>query len=302
MNKQLQITNKKNVCEQPNSFQSETGSITIVVALMLPAMLFIIGLIVNAAQVGFNQQRLDNTCDTISMSSAAAQAAGMNEEGDLNAERMKEFKKCRKYLSHNIWYSFWEGNKVIRYFKKCITNLRKYQDDANIYYAQEALKTAEHVKNINQPEGIEWELKPDNMGEKLVEYEECKKKPVFFVSAEKLRVFDPSFIVASTWSNSRAGSTYVTGPHNGISYRIKKYDTFVPGMGFIREKVKKTDKPVEAAFTLVQKPKDYIMFPSIFGKMPELKSYSKAKPAGGNIEEGKATYMPVLINNRKEDK
>jgi len=278
-----------------NILKSEDGSITVLISLMLPIMVLLILFVANSGQLIYEKIRLKNTCDAVALGAANVQSIAGNEIGDLNKERETEFRKLRKHVGRNLWFSLWDAKRVVKYFKKCISNLRKYQDESNTYYAKKSLEIANHIKELNQPKNSHWDLKPDKEDNEVFEYKEAKKKHVYYAYGALIRGIDPTLIVASKWSNSKAGRTEVTGAHNGVRYFPMTYDTILFGRSSIDVKVKKTEKIVDAGFTLTQEPKKFMFASNLFGDMPELKAYAKAKPAGGNIYDGKATYKPVLV-------
>jgi Putative Flp pilus-assembly TadE/G-like len=72
---------------------------------------------------------------------------------------------------------------------------------------------------------------------------------------------------------------------------------------------KSDDRPVTFVWVATAPETDFLMFPKIFGKIPEMKAAAAARPVGGNIEEGEAEYKVklemledvMLLGNRVTD-
>jgi hypothetical protein len=57
---------------------------------------------------------------------------------------------------------------------------------------------------------------------------------------------------------------------------------------------KSDDRPITFVWIATAPEADFLMFPKLFGKIPEMKAAAAARPVGGNIEEGEDEYIVKL--------
>ena len=136
----------------------EKGSITVLVALLIPVMLIMVMLIANIGQLVFEKIRLQNVADASLIAGLTVQSAGLNEIADLNYELELEYEKLKKILKGGTWYDESQGRKAIAFYERVFDNIRRYQDDANIQFAEWAKIITEKVirSSYNKPDNRTW--------------------------------------------------------------------------------------------------------------------------------------------------
>ncbi len=141
------------------AYTGNQGSITVMIAFLLPIMLLMVMLIVNINHLVFTKIKLQNTVDACALSAAAVQAAGLNEIADLNFEMNLEFEKMSLILGSDVWHNFMHAQDARDFFYNYGNNPRgvidwimHYQSRANINYAKWAEDVSEDVRKINFPE------------------------------------------------------------------------------------------------------------------------------------------------------
>jgi len=122
----------------------------------LPVMILMLALVVNISQLVFTKIKLQNTVDACALSAAAVQAAGLNEIADLNMEMARENQKAGFFLSSGTWYDYQQAAAAKDFFYNSgngvIDWIRRYQNQANQSYAEDAERVAQQVKQLNSPQ------------------------------------------------------------------------------------------------------------------------------------------------------
>jgi hypothetical protein len=273
---------------------SEKGSISVLVAFLIPIMILMVVLVVDIGQLVIDKIRLQNAADACALAAATVQSAGLNEIADLNNELRLNYKKLINILNSGIWHSLGEGRKAIEFYEKIFKHIRKYQMAANKSYAAKAKQVATRVMHSNRPAGSAWSINSDSnpilmgytlMPPRIVEFiylpGSCKKCPI---------------IPTKKWSNDRAGNPAFNGTHDG-RYPSSRQALLPPLPYFtgVKVRIKKVGQTTYSGITLTQNPKGFALGSSLFGRMPSLDAYAKAKPAGGHIYNCKPEYRPLMI-------
>jgi len=136
----------------------EKGSITVLVALLIPVMLIMVMLIANIGQLVFEKIRLQNVADASLLAGLTVQSAGLNEIADLNNELELEYKKLKRILKSHIWYDRSQGIKAIEFYERVFYYIHEYQNNANEQFAEWARTITERVilSNYNKPDNRTW--------------------------------------------------------------------------------------------------------------------------------------------------
>jgi hypothetical protein len=272
---------------------SEKGSITVIVAFLIPIMILMVVLVVDIGQLVIDKIRLQNTVDACALAAATIQSVGLNEIADLNNELRLKYKKLTSILNSGTWRSLSEGRKAMAFYRKILNNIRKYQITANKSYAAKAKHIATKVMLINKSAGSTWSIKPD-IDARLMGYTLMPPRIVEFIyvpgSCKKCPI-----IPTKKWSNALAGNPAFHGIHDG---RYPSSRQALPPLAYltdVRVRIKKTAQTTYSAITLTQNPKGFALGSSLFGRMPLLRAYAKAKPVGGHIYNCKPEYRPLMI-------
>lgn len=292
--------------------RDERGSVTVLVTLLLPTFLLMVFLVLNIGQLVFEKIRLQNTADACALSAAAVQAAGLNEIAEVNfwsKDHVYVIAKAVMEVSMGMpWLNQGTAQSAVNYYKEVFKALRKYQDDANTYYAKQAMSIAKAVKKANLDDiGIKSvtikSINPKSSLSapgKLMEYKTHTKSVQY---AYVLSESEPPFctiVMALNWSDAMAGDKKHYGLHMGAS------PTAVCGLGpgtgtaQFEYKISKKSTPMTyVAFKLTQESKDFVLAGSVFGRMEKMTAYAAAMPTGGNVEKGKPKYKAVLVRLAK---
>ena len=267
----------------------EKGSITIMVAFLLPVMLLMLMMIVNINQLVFTKIKLQNTVDACALSAAAVQAAGLNEIADLNGEMAFESAKAQWILSSGTWHNFRHAMAAGRFFYSkngVLDYIRRYQKEANAYFAGKAEIVAEDVRRRNFPETF---LTARHNTLQLGALKEKHIQVPFSYYSASYSKGDPKS--TKRWSDPD-DPRYADG-HDGRWWGLAKrtlplFDTLT-----LLEKVQK-NSPTYVDYELVLPPHPFLLADQIFGGMPELRARAAARPAGGHIFREMPTYGAVL--------
>ena len=291
----------------------QRGSVTVFVALLLPTLMVMVFLTLNIGQLVFEKIRLQNTADACALSAAAAQAAGLNEIAEVNfwsQDYVYPIAKAVMAWSEDVpWRNESTANSAVRYYKGVFRALRRYQDDANTYYANKAMQIAKVVKMTNYDDiGIE-SVRLDSINPrsslkrpgKLLEYE-THRKTVSYAYVGATDHHPCSISTALSWSDLMAG------PENHFSTHMGATPVAVCGKHhehtsteFEYRISKKSSPTTYAAFKLTQESKDFVVAGSIFGKMQKMEAYAAALPTKGDVKKGKPDYVAVLVRLDKLD-
>jgi hypothetical protein len=268
----------------------ERGSITIMVAFLLPVMLLMLMMIVNINQLVFTKIKLQNTVDACALSAAAVQAAGLNEIADLNGEMAYESAKAQWFLSRGTWHNFSFAVSARNFFYNSkngvLDYIRRYQKDANAYFAAKAEAIAEDVRRRNFPESF---LTARHDTRRLTALKEkFTKVPFAFYTASYTK---GSSKTTKRWSypdNPRYADNH-DGRRWGQAKRKLPISSELP----ILEKVRKNSSTY-VDYELTLPPHAFLVADQIFGGMPELRARAAARPAGGHIFREEPIYGAVL--------
>ncbi|HML60506.1 MAG TPA: pilus assembly protein TadG-related protein [Solidesulfovibrio sp.] len=286
----------------------QRGSVTVFVTLLLPTLMLMAFLMLNIGQLIFEKIRLQNTVDACALSAAAVQAAGLNEIAETNfwsKDYVMTIAKTVMQLSQSMpWQNQSTANSAVNYYKEVFKNLRKYQDNANTYYAEKALSIAKAVKKANLDDcGIKSvtlkSINPksgSNNSGKLMEYKTSQKTLTYSYIASQSEPPLCPILVALNWSDSQAGDKKHFGTHMGASPTATCGLAPASGTSQFDYKISKKSTPMTySAFKLTQESKEFVVAGLVFGSMKKMEAYAAAMPTGGNVEEGKPEYKAVLV-------
>lgn len=269
---------------------SEKGSITVLLALLIPVMLLMVMLIADIGQLVFEKIRLQNTVDACALGAATVQSVGLNEIADLNRDLVLEHRKLKGILEQGIWYSESQGKRALHFFYNgsagVLDYIHRYQKQANAIYAHLAYDIAEKVKDDNLPYSV---LTWQNPHDHLTTYKKHYKARSFLYYNVTC---DCPFTPVLTWFNP--DDPRFIGEHDGSRLIPWRRQIIRRSISHVLERTEKTNLTY-AHLTLYQHPKGLILASSIFGYMPELTASACAKPAGGHIYNGEPYYRPVMI-------
>jgi len=291
----------------------QRGSVTVFVALLLPTLMVMVFLALNIGQLVFEKIRLQNTADACALSAAAAQAAGLNEIAEVNfwsQDYVLSIARAVMAWSESIpWKNENTATAAVRYYREVFRALRRYQTDANTYYAAKAMAIAKAVKKANcddigiasvRLESINPRSTLERPGE-LMEY----RTHLATVSYGYIGASDHhpcSISTALSWSDLMAGPTSHFCTHMGATVVAVCGKHHSHGSAVFDYKISKKSSPTTyAAFKLTQEAKDFVVAESIFGKMQKLEAYAAAMPTMGDVKKGKPRYIPVLVRLDKLD-
>ncbi|QLA14656.1 hypothetical protein GD604_00065 [Desulfolutivibrio sulfoxidireducens] len=294
--------------------QGQRGSITVFVALLIPILAVMIFLSLNIGQMVFEKIRLQNTADACALSAATVQAAGLNEIAELNfwsKTWVLNVTRMVMYMSLAMpWQNQMTANDAVDFYKSVFKAIRDYQDKANEYYAEKALSIARKVKSANLDDrgikGVSIEsINPkstfENAG-KLMEYK-THKETIPYASVASFG--KPPFCILytyMTWNGAAAGDEKHIGLYMGWMPASSCVLVITPGFAEYEYMISKKSTPMTySAFKLTQDPKDFILAGSVFGRLKKMTAYAAAMPTGGNVEDGKPKYKPVLVRLGKLD-
>jgi hypothetical protein len=278
------------ILQKPFEHDGQRGSITVMIAFLLPVMLLMLAMIVNINQLVFTKIKLQNTVDACALSAAAVQAAGLNEIADLNGEMAMENKKIRQILESDIWYDFGQADAAGRFFYNSrngvIDFIRRYQKEANAGFAADAEKVARDVKERNFPKSFLFARHDTrqltDLGEKY------NDAPFVYFTAS---FSDGSPVPTLNWSDP--DDPRFADAHDGSLTIPAQRMTPLPDRFRILEKVQK-NSPTFVDYELVLPPHPFVVADAVFRGMPELRAKAAARPAGGNIYRERPTYGAVL--------
>jgi len=276
-----------------NFLIDSSGSITVLSVFLLPIMFLLVTVIVCVGQLIFEKIRLQNVADACVLSAASVQSVGLNEIADLNYEMSIEFRKLKNILSRGLWFNKNEGKEVIIFFREVFYYIHQYMDEANNHFAKLAIEIANDVIKSNTPKNRNWSQIVNAKTELARYYKEVKQVGFSYVAEGCYRC---SLRRTISWNASQVGTPAYSGNHDGTfrsSRRVMRIDKYEAKVQTVVEK--DSSYVIDFEVTLKQSPANYSLGKGIFGKMPELRAYAKAKPTGGNIHKKKPAYRPVLL-------
>lgn len=271
---------------------SQQGSITVVIAFLLPVMLLMVALIVDINQLIFTKIKLQNTVDACALSAAAVQAAGLNEIADLNSEMVREYNTLSRILKSGTWRDHGQAMSACSFFYNggsgVIDYIRRYQKQSNVDYATQADSVAEYVKKLNFPRSSLRAMKTGPLTT-LNELPKTLRFTYYTMPSDPEK--NPP-VPTLYWR--RPGTPKFADDRDG-QYTLPDYRTLaVPGTFIMPERVTKTS-PTYVDYELSLPADNFLLADQIFGSFPALKARAAAKPAGGHINKGNPGYTAVLF-------
>jgi hypothetical protein len=272
---------------------NQNGSITVLIALLLPVMLLMLMLVVNINHLVFQKIRLQNVVDACALSAAAVQAAGLNEIADLNRDMMAESRKILRILSGGTWHSYGQARNAKNFFSNgssgVIDWIYKYQMEANQYYAIQADGIAHQVKNKNLPGAF---LNTRHNTNRLAGFR-TSKYPYFFMYYSAPDPSKAPPIPTRRWR--KPDNPRYAGGHNGVYYMLGKRTAPLPASFTVPYRLEKRSTTI-ADYDIILPPHDFPLANALFRGVPALRARATAKPAGGYISSGVPRYRPLLVN------
>jgi len=282
------------------SLSRQQGSITVMVAFLLPTMLLMLMLVSNVGQAVYEKIRLQNTVDACALAAATVQAAGLNEIADLNFELGLELIKLKIILVTTLWYNQSDGQACVDFFQRVFNAIHDYQDRANRDYARQALSTAQAVKRENLPDTKLESVNPRD--DELITYT-TDKDMVWYLyricsccpCGIHCQCECCPLLPTMTWMDALAGPVKFAFHHDG-RMPSPANGILLPGIAQIETTIRKDREPMAyAAFKLTQPSKPFKFAAGIFGRMDAMTAYGAAKPAGGEVYPGRPMYKPAMV-------
>ncbi len=273
---------------------NETGSMTILVTLMIPILMLMVILVANIGQLVFEKIRLQNTVDMCALAAATVQSVGLNEIADLNWEMENESKKIEIILGNQIWYNKMEAEQAIGFFYNhtktgVLNHIYRYQMNANKDYAIYAWDIAQKVKHDNLPGST---LERKKINHQLASFEILYKDVSYtHYTSDCPSPYCPS-VPTQWWMNP--DSPRYADPHIGNYIIAQKRIAPMTEFESIPEKIKKTSQ-ASVIYELHQPSKEFSLGKRLFKPMPALTARAAAKPAGGYIEKCDPSYRAELF-------
>lgn len=284
--------------KSPPRISCEKGSITILVAFLIPVMLIMVMLIANIGQLVFEKIRLQNVADVSLLAGLTVQSAGLNEIADLNYELELEYEKLKEILESRTWYDESEGKKAIAFYERVFDYIRRYQDDANIQFAEWAKTITEKVilSSYNKPDNRTWGYGV-NAPSRLTNLSEPEKKPADFRYASLFfgRLSLAPITLLLCWNDGSAEPEEYEAPHDGRYYRPGqqiKTRTYSTEVNVRRSKL---GPPTVLSVKIEQSPTDFILGKTFFPRLPLLRVRAKGGPNQGHIYNCEPIYRPRIM-------
>lgn len=281
----------------PTQIDCEKGSITVLVALLIPVMLIMVMLIANIGQLVFEKIRLQNVADVSLIAGLTVQSAGLNEIADLNNELKLEYEKLKGILKSHTWYSRSQGKKAIAFYERVFDYIHRYQDDANIKFAKWAIAITEKVilSNSNKPDNRTWRY---DIGapSKLTKLSEPEKRSVSFRYVIPCSgLYCPPPMPFLCWNDYFAEPAEYEARHDGRYFRLRRIKYLIRYSKKVNVRRSKLDPSTVLSVKIEQFRTDFILGSTFFGKMPLLQVYAKGGPNKGHIYNCNPTYSPRII-------
>jgi hypothetical protein len=275
----------------PFKDSAEKGSITVLIAFLLPVMILMLALVVNIGQLVFTKIKLQNTVDACALSAAAVQAAGLNEIADLNREMAFENQKTGYFLSSGIWYDYQQAGDANRFFfnraNGVIDWIRKYQEQANLSFAMDAERAAQQVKKLNLPQSF---LIAKHNTPRLMYLKEHYNEAPFIFYSDSFSEVSP--VATLNWFNP--DDPKFTGAHDGrLSLPAKRTVPLYGSFQLLEKTEKKT--PTYVDYDLILPAHPFILADAVFRGIPTLRATAAARPAGGDIYQLWPSYGAILV-------
>ncbi|RJP36326.1 MAG: hypothetical protein C4548_16075 [Desulfobacteraceae bacterium] len=272
---------------------SQRGSITVMIAFLLPIMLLMLVLVVNINHMIFQKIRLQNIVDACALSAAAVQAAGLNEIADLNRDLMTESQKIERILAGGVWHNYSHARDAKNFFSNGSSGvldwIYKYQMEANQYYAAQADNAARHVKDKNLAQAF---LRARHNTSELAGFK-TEKYSYFFLYYLATDTSKAPPRPTRRWRNP--DNPRYAGDHDGVYYMPGKRRLPKPDFFEIPYRLEKQATTI-ADYDIVLPAHDFPLGNLFFGGVPALHAKAAAKPAGGYIAQGIPNYRALLVN------
>ncbi|MBI4803694.1 MAG: Tad domain-containing protein [Desulfovibrio sp.] len=285
--------------------KGQEGSITVMVALMLPTLALMIMLVLDIGQLIFERVRLQNVADACAYSAATVQAAGLNEIADLNYSAETEYFKLLGIYIKSFMSPFkqeQDGKNAAKFYEDVFKYIKQYQDNANKEYARKAIEVAKSVKKANLDDiGVKnvtiKSINPktsESQPGKLMEYERKRGYYVFLYWTDAECPVCP--VPAKIWVDAKAMPAEYEGAHDGTIPIVIDRFLPLPSVGSFEYKIKKKDNPLTySAFELKHPPHDLILAPSVFGRTETLHAVAAAMPTGGSVGSMPAADAAIAL-------
>jgi hypothetical protein len=271
---------------------NQRGSITVLIAFLMPIMLLMLALVVNINHMMIQKIRLQNVVDACALSAAAVQAAGLNEIADLNRDMMAESRKINRILSGGIWHNYGHARNAKNFFSNgsngVLDWIYKYQMEANQFYSAQADIAAKQVKVKNLPQAF---LRTRHNATGLAGFR-TDKHPYFFIYYSAIETSKAPPTPTRRWRDP--DNPRYAGTHNGIYYLPGKrkqplFDTFE-----VPYRLEKRSTTV-ADYDIILPAHNFPLANALFGGVPALRAQATAKPAGGYISRCVPQYRALLV-------
>ncbi len=284
-------TSERMIVFKPFDKSAQRGSITVLIAFLLPVMLLMLALVVNISQLVFTKIKLQNTVDACALSAAAVQAAGLNEIADLNMEMAYENQKAGSFLSSGIWYNYQQAAAAKDFFYNSsngvIDWIRRYQSQANQSYAEDAERVAQKVKQLNLPKSI---LTAKHTTGRLTYLKEHFYEAGFMYYSASYPDDPP--VLTQHWFNP--DDPRFAEAHDGrLRLPAQRMTPLYDSFQILEKTEKKTPTYVNYDIMLPAHP--FMLADAIFRGVPALRATAAARPAGGNIFHQRPSYGAVLV-------
>lgn len=305
---------------------NEQGGATLFVMFALPVMVMLLILVIDISDLVLQRIRLQTTVDACALAAAARQATGLNEIADLNRSAEEEFRKAVANLRALTWVNAAAGRQAYNFHRRCLYWVNKYRQDANRFFAADAERYAQSVKNHTMPEtNLVNELRgyhyPDN---ELMQPMRTDRREVqwrYYASWCKKCIN-----VASWYTGLPDPVAMYTGVHKTYRPSVINRTMPMPGAGFFDVLWQKSSSQMTyVLYRLEQEAKPLILGNRLFDSVnysffnriprkyqqyinkfrtsldvPKMVAYAAAKPTGGYICRGRPAYYTPYGNFKPE--
>lgn len=272
---------------------NQNGSITVMIAFLLPVMLLMLVLVVNINHMIFQKIRLQNIVDACALSSAAVQAAGLNEIADLNRDMMAESRKIARILSGGVWHNYSQARNAKSFFSNGSSGvldwIYRYQMEANQYYAAQADNAARHVKDKNLAQAF---LRARHDTSELAAFT-TERYSYFFLYYLATDTSKAPPRPTRRWRNP--DNSRYAGDHDGVYYLPGKRRLPIPDSFELPYRLEKRSTTI-SDYNIILPAHNFPLGNLFFGGVPPLHAKATSKPAGGYITRGIPNYRALLVN------
>jgi len=278
---------------------SERGSIAVLIAFLIPVMCLMVVLVASIGQLIYAKIRLQATANTCALAAASVQAAGLNEIADLNYDYQMELGHLKHIMKKTkYWYDEDEAEDCFEFYQDVLRNITHYQYAANRAFGERAglTKLVEIIQEINLPESRLARIDVPDRG-KLTAFKPPQKEKIYYEYYDS--DCDSCRNKAYNWGKD---------PHKRNAYG-PRWDAREKRMAHRKNDERdhvKIYKPLQKSgrtsveVALALDIKGLVLGSSFLDAAisgsPTIIARAAAKPAGGNIYEGRPDYRPVLIS------